>query len=170
VLRSLTCGNDHLFAKGGRVSRRASLELDASGNPFDFALFGSKDNLCCLRASQDEEVAPRARSLKISSSRMLASAVGIINCACNVGDTLFVAIFGVGVETKTERVHSVEELVSQGRVPEIPRRLIIVVRRITDSLGHQRILTLTGPDVPIVGPEAEPEPGKIGLSGWAIRD
>jgi len=97
---------------------------------------------------------------------MLARAVGIINCAGSVGDTLFVAIFGVDVETKTERVHGVKELVSQGRVPEIPRRLAIIVRRITEYLEP---LTLTGPDVPIVGPEAEPEPGKIWLSGWATR-
>ena len=29
---------------------------------------------------------------------------------------------------------------------------------------------MTGPDVPIVGPEAEPEPGKSGLLDCAIRD
>ena len=98
---------------------------------------------------------------------MLARAVGIIHCAGSIGDTLFVAVFGVSVETKTERVHCIEELVGQGRVPQIPRRLRIIVSEVTDSSGQP---TLTGPDVPIVGPEAEPEPGKIGLSGWATRD
>ena len=143
------------------------MELNTTGNPFPVAFLRSKDNLRCLRACQDEEVAPRARSLEISSSRMLAGAVGIVNCTGSIGDTLFVAVFGVSVETKTERVHCVEELIGQGRVPEIPRRLVIMVRRITDSSGQ---LTLTGPDEPIVGPEPEPEPGKIELSGWAIRD
>ena len=143
------------------------MELNATGNPFPVALVGSKDNLRCLRSCQDEEVAPRACRLEISSRRILARAVGIINCTGSIGDTLFIAVFGVGVETKTERVHGVEELVGQGRVPEIPRCLVIMVRWVTDPLGQ---LTLTGPDLPIEGPEPEPEPGKIGLSGWAIRD